>query len=64
MKRFLALALTLVMALSLTACGGKTAEKPPAADAPASFGAYDGYLISVILKTSSSEYWQYIIAGA
>ena len=29
MKRFLALALTLVMALSLTACGGKTAEKPP-----------------------------------
>ena len=29
MKRFLALALTLVMVLSLTACGGKTAEKPP-----------------------------------
>lgn len=29
MKRFLALALTLVMALSLTACGGKTAEKAP-----------------------------------
>ena len=64
MKRFLALALTLVMALSLTACGGKTAEKAPAADAPASSGADDGYLISVILKTSSSEYWQYIIAGA
>ena len=64
MKRFLALALTLVMALSLTACGGKTAEKAPAADAPAAFGADDGYLISVILKTSSSEYWQYIIAGA
>ena len=64
MKRFLALALTLVMALSLTACGGKTAEKAPAADAPAASGADDGYLISVILKTSSSEYWQYIIAGA
>ena len=64
MKRFLALALTLVMALSLAACGGKTAEKTPAADAPAASETDDGYLISVILKTSSSEYWQYIIAGA
>ena len=59
MKRFLALALTLVMALSLTACGGKTEEKAPGANE-----ADDGYLISVILKTTSSEYWQYIIAGA
>ena len=57
MKRFLALALSLVMALSLTACGGKTAEKTPAADTPAASEADDGYLISVILKTSSSEYW-------
>ena len=56
MKRFLALALTLVMALSLTACGGKTGEKTPDA-------GKSGYHISVILK-SSSEYWQYIIAGA
>ena len=35
MKRFLALALTLVMALSLTASGGKTAEKAPEAEPPA-----------------------------
>ena len=64
MKRFLALALTLVMALSLTACGGKTAEKAPEAETPAATETDDGYHISVILKTSSSEYWQYIIAGA
>lgn len=36
MKRFLALALTLVMALSLTACGGKTAEKAPRSRDPGS----------------------------
>lgn len=60
MKKLFTLALTLVMALSLAACGGKTADT--AADT-ASDGE-DGYLISVILKTSSSEYWQYIIAGA
>ena len=28
MKKILALALTLVMVLSLTACGGKTGERP------------------------------------
>ena len=36
MKRFLALALTLVMALSLTACCGKTAEKAPRSRDPGS----------------------------
>ena len=56
MKKFLALALTLVMALSLSACGGKVQETAPKT-------GEDGYHISVIIK-SSSEYWQYIIAGA
>ena len=64
MKRFLALSLTLVMALSLAACGGKSEEKASGENEPAASGADDGYLISVILKTTSSEYWQYIIAGA
>ena len=64
MKRFLALALTLVMALSLTACGGKTAEKAPEAETPAATETDDGYHISVILKTSSSEYWQYTSSPA
>ena len=64
MKRFLALSLTLVMVLSLAACGGKSEEKASGENEPAASGADDGYLISVILKTTSSEYWQYIIAGA
>lgn len=61
MKKLFTLALTLVMALSLTACGGKS-DAASTSDAAAS-DAEDGYHISVILK-SNSEYWQYIVAGA
>lgn len=65
MKKFLALALTLVMALSLAACGQKeepapAPEKDPATEEPAG----EEYNISVILKTTSSEYWGYVVAGA
>ena len=60
MKKFLSLALTLLMGLSLTACGGSS--DTPASDAGSS-DVKDGYRISVILK-SNSEYWQYIVAGA
>ncbi len=65
MKKLLAMSLALVMALSLAACGGKT-------DAPANTGDQtqtetptDGDInISVILKTTASEYWGYVVAGA
>lgn len=49
------------MALALTACGGNT-DSTSAAESGDS-GA-DVKKISVILKTSSAEYWQYIQAGA
>lgn len=60
MKKFLALALTLVMVLSLAACGGTAAEEGGASDADAGAGKYH---ISVVLKTTASEHWQLIMAG-
>lgn len=79
MKKFLALILTLAMALSLAACGGNSGggssapadsgQSQPAdsgSDAqPADTGSGDeNYNISVILKTTASEYWGYVVAGA
>ena len=60
-KRWMAATLAGAMALTLTACGGNadgtsTAESGKSGD--------DVKKISVILKTSSAEYWQYIQAGA
>lgn len=60
-KRWMAATLAGAMALTLTACGGNadgtsTAESDNSGD--------DVKKISVILKTSSAEYWQYIQAGA
>ena len=68
MKKFLALALTLVMALSLVACGGGNdapaaeEEKAPATEEAAP--ADETINVSVILKTTASEYWGYVVAGA
>jgi len=58
MKKFLALTLALLMALSLVACG-QTAE--PAADAA---DAAEDIEIAVVLKCTTSEYWGYVQAGA
>ena len=62
MKKFLALTLSLVMALSLAACGGGEEPAPEAEGEGGEEAA--GYNISVILKTTSSEYWRYVQAGA
>ena len=39
---------------------------PPqtAATPPADSGSSEGYKIDVILKTTASEYWSYVVAGA
>jgi len=76
-KRILSLLLVAVMGISVVACGGseEPAEQTPApaeteaeAEAPAETEAEapaaDSYAISVILKTTSSEYWSYVLAGA
>jgi len=60
MKKFLALVLTLVMALSLVACGGKITEETK--DAEETTGE-EKYTLSVILKTGASEHWQLVEAG-
>ena len=66
MKKFFALTMALVMALSLMACGSKKEEAPaaPAETPAAEQSGEQEYNISVILKTTSSEYWGYVVAGA
>ena len=66
MKKFFALSMALVMALSLMACGSKKEEAPaaPAETPAAEQSGEQEYNISVILKTTSSEYWGYVVAGA
>ena len=77
MKKFLALLLTLAMALSLAACGGSGGndggssapadgeqQQAEPADSGSSDGGDESYNISVILKTTASEYWGYVVAGA
>ena len=59
MKKFLSLVLaTLLLITSLVGCGGQAAST-------SSGGAEkkSGYNIAVILKTTSSEYWGYVVAG-
>ena len=56
MKKFFALSMALVMALSLMACGSKKEEAPAPAETPAATeqSGEQEYNISVILKTTSS----------
>lgn len=68
-KKLMAAALVGSMALSLAACGGDTSttteENTSGESTAESTEAGDGnYNISVILKTTASEYWGYVKAGA
>ncbi len=68
-KRLLAALLAGSVALSLMACGGSSSA--PAADPAAqeetgeAAASGDGsYAVDVIVKTTASEYWGYVVAGA
>lgn len=73
MKKSLAIILALVMVLSLAACGGTGSAAGTGGSSGGSAasstggtgsGGSDEYNISVILKTTASEYWGYVVAGA
>ena len=58
MKKFLAMILALAMVLSLVACGGKTEEKAPAAEAPAADGAILAGKTVGFAQTDSMSSWR------
>jgi len=67
-KKLFALLSCGALALSLAACGGEQApdsgSKTDAADAADAADTQGStYQVGVILKTTSSEYWSYVIAG-
>ena len=63
MKRIAAMLLAGAMLTGLCACGGSGGGDDKKA-AGSGGGSADGAKISVILKTTSAEYWQYVQAGA
>ncbi|MCP1109406.1 ABC-type sugar transport system substrate-binding protein [Lachnospiraceae bacterium PF1-21] len=60
-KRVLAILLVVAMGLSLVACGKGDDKKAEASEGEASNG--EGLSVNVILKTTASEYWGYVMAG-
>ena len=63
MKRIAAMLLAGAMLTGLCACGGSGGGDDKKA-AGSGGGSADGAKISMILKTTSAEYWQYVQAGA
>lgn len=62
-KRLLAMLLAGAMCAGLAACGGtNTSTDDTSTDGGETSG--EGYSIDVILKTTASEYWSYVEAGA
>ena len=61
-RRSAAMLLAGLMAVSMSACGGSSASGNDSGDSQASSSG-DTHKLSVVLKTTSSEYWSYVIAG-
>ena len=61
-KRLLAMLLAGAMCASLAACGGNSSGG--STEEPSGEAGGEGYSIDVILKTTASEYWGYVEAGA
>lgn len=62
-KRLLAMLLAGAMCASLAACGGTT-DDTASNEEGGGESSGEGYSIDVILKTTASEYWGYVQAGA
>ena len=64
-KRLLAMLMTGAMVASLAACGGgSTSSSSDNNSGDSADGSSGSYSIDVILKTTASEYWSYVEAGA
>lgn len=63
-KRLLAMLLAGAMCASLAACGNNGDQQPADGGDTGAQAGGDSYKIDVILKTTASEYWQYVVAGA
>ena len=64
-KRLLAMLMTGAMVASLAACGGgSNAQGSDNNGGDSADGGSGSYSIDVILKTTASEYWSYVEAGA
>ena len=65
-KRLLAMLMTGAMVASLAACGGgsSTPANDTQKDGGDKAGSTSGCSVDVILKTTASEYWSYVKAGA
>lgn len=63
-KRLLAMLLAGAMCASLAACGGNTNSTGDTTGESTGESSGEGYSIDVILKTTASEYWGYVQAGA
>ena len=65
MKKLLSILLAGAMVLSLAACGGDTSSAgTETGGETGTETSGEGYSIDVILKTTASEYWSYVQAGA
>ena len=62
-KKLMAAVLAGSMVMTLAACGGDT-QGTQGAEGDGGQGGEGGRKISVILKTTASEYWSYVAAGA
>ena len=64
-KRVSAMVLAGILAGTMTACGGQTADESETAQQAQTNEASDKeYQVGVIVKTTASEYWSYVVAGA
>lgn len=71
MKKFLALFLAMIMALSLVACGGKEDPAPekedPKAEEPApekEDPAAEELTVGIFVKDNTNPFWRYVVKGA
>lgn len=61
-SRVIAMLLSGILAVSLTACGSDTSTADSSA-AEASSSSDSKHRLCVVLKTTASEYWSYVVAG-